>query len=187
MNGRGLSGRGVQGRLLPVLAAAVLVAGCAAPASKTSASASATSRAAAGSPAGQVRLAVRLEAYHRALGVRDALAMFHMEPPYVQAHLKFEEFKHDLGMEGDWASLPRTDIVTRVNKTCNCSSGAVDAPGQPTVVRCLLLLDSTMTDANGKRTGYRNLEMWEYQKGEWYFGFPGGGADSCPEASADPD
>lgn len=153
-------------------AGALLLAGCSTPAPEHAAPAETV-------PA-QARLAARLEAYHRALGDRDADKMYRMAPPYVRAHLTLDAFMHDLGMEDDWSAMPHTRISTRVDQTCGCSSGVVDAPSRPRVTRCVLLLDSTITDAGGKQRKYKNLEMWEYQKGEWYFGFPGGGAQTCP-------
>lgn len=155
-------------------AGALLLAGCGAPGPEHAAPADAV-------PA-QARLAVRLEAYHRALGERDADKMYRMAPPYVRAHLTLDAFMHDLGMEADWAAMPHARISTRMDQTCGCSSGVVAAPSSPRVTRCVLLLDSTITDAGGKQRKFKNLEMWEYQKGEWYFGYPGGGAESCPVA-----
>lgn len=130
----------------------------------------------------QARLAERLAAYHRALGERDAGRMYAMSPPYVRSHLTLDDFMNDLGMDGRWAALPHARIVTRMDEACGCASGVVAVPGRPRVLRCLLLLGSSVTDPAGKRRTYKNLEMWEYQKGEWYFGYPGGGAASCPVA-----
>jgi hypothetical protein len=154
--------------------AVLALAGCGAPAPRSGAPA-----AGEAVPA-QARLNERLAAYHRALGERDAGKMYDMSPPYVRANLSFDDFKKDLGMDAAWAALPHTRIGTRVDKACACASGVVATPGQPRVVRCLLLLDSTLADAAGKRRKYKGLEMWEYLEGEWYFGFPGGGAESCP-------
>lgn len=160
-------------------AAALLLAGCKAPGPEP-----APPSTAEGVPA-QARLLERLADYHRALGDRDAGKMYAMSPPYVRAHLTLDDFRSDLGMDSEWAALPHARITTRVDETCGCASGVVAAPGQPRVLRCLLLLGSTITDEAGKRRKYKNLEMWEYQKGEWYFGYPGGGAQSCPMAPDD--
>lgn len=166
-------GRALPCRLVRLSLAAALLAGCASPSSPPG-------KGSAEAVPAQARLYERLEQYHRALGDRDAQAMYRMSPPYVRTHMTLEAYESDLGMDEDWAALPHRRIRTKMEKACSCESGLIGFSSKTATLWCVLLLDSTITGQDGKPSTYKNLEMWEYLKGEWYFGYPGGGADACP-------
>ncbi len=126
----------------------------------------------------QERLSARVEAWYRAVGTRDSNTMYAMIPPYVRSQMTLEEYKKDSGLDEQGASVPHMQISASVEKPCSCMTGIFMAPTPTT--RCVLLMNLKVTDATGKQTKHKNLEMWEYQDGEWYMGYPGEGEDTCP-------
>lgn len=126
------------------------------------------------------RLKARVEAFHEAQGARDSRAMYLMSPPYIRSEISFEEFKREWGLDEKWALEPHTNISTKIESICSCVSGVFAFPTRPRTVRCVLLLDFTTLEPGANPKQSKNLEMWEYLSGEWYFGYPGEGEDHCP-------
>lgn len=126
------------------------------------------------------RLKDRITQYHKAQGARDSKAMYLMESPFIRSHMNFEEYKKDWHMDEKWSCAPRVDRSTKIENICYC--GGVVLPNGSKALRCVMLLDFTDMSPGGQRKAHKSLEMWEYIDGEWYFGYPGEGEQSCPGA-----
>lgn len=125
------------------------------------------------------RLKDRIIQYHKALGARDSKAMYLMESPFIRSRMSFEEYKKDWHMDEKWSSAPHVDRSAEIENICYC--GSVVLYGSK-AFRCVMLLDITDMSPGGQRYAHKSLEMWEYVDGEWYFGYPGEGEQSCPGA-----
>lgn len=126
------------------------------------------------------RLRDRVIQYHKAEGTRDSKAMYLMQAPFIRSQMSFEDYKKDWRMDEKWSSAPRVERNTTIEKTCSC--GGVFLPNGSKALRCVLLLDFTDVNRTGQQKTQKNLEMWQYIDGEWYFGYPGEGEQSCPGA-----
>ncbi len=58
-------------------------------------------------------------------------------------------------------------------RACSCTSMKA--------LRCVLIVDVTIEEAGGKVMKDKPLEMWEYDGGEWYWGYIGANSRGrCP-------
>lgn len=137
---------------------------------------------AAGAPAGlpdEARLKARIKAYSKAVESKDARAMYELQTPYIRAHMSFDDYKRDWRLDEAWSKQPRIHLTSELNRSCSCADWMY--PDGSQTLRCVLLLQGTYGEAGARPEKVRWLDMWEYVKGEWYFGIPGEG-DQCPSA-----
>lgn len=125
------------------------------------------------------RLETRIQSFYTVVGERDLAVMYEMSAPYVRALMTLEDYRRDLGLDEAWTSKPRVKNTAKVEEVCGCARGVFESSGRTETTRCVLLLNVTEQALTGESRKGRNLEMWEYVNGEWYFGYPGHGND-CP-------
>ncbi len=121
----------------------------------------------------EARLRARLAEFHNALGANDISRRYAMAASGIRDRMTFEEFKKDLRWDENAARRKETKISASLARACSC------APMK--ALRCVLIVDITIEEAGGKVITEKPLEMWEYDGGEWYWGYIG--ADSrgrCP-------
>lgn len=125
------------------------------------------------------RLETRIKTYYTAVGNRNSAVMYEMSAPYVRALMTLEDYRRDWGLEEAWTSKPRVKYTAEVEEVCGCLRGVFASSDRPETTRCVLLLNITEQALTGESRKGRQLEMWEYLDGEWYFGYPGRG-NECP-------
>jgi len=121
----------------------------------------------------EARLHLRLAEFHNALGANDIARWYAMTEPAVRDKMTFEQFKKDMRWDENAGRRKEARMTASLGRACSCT------PMRTT--RCLLIVDVTIEEADGKIKKERPLEMWEYAGGEWYWGYMGAESGGrCP-------
>jgi hypothetical protein len=79
--------------------------------------------------------------------------------------MTFEQFKKDMRRDENAGRRKEAGMTASLGRACSCTSAGY--------MRCVLIVDGTIEDADGKIRKERLLETWEYAGGEWYRGCMG--------------
>jgi hypothetical protein len=121
----------------------------------------------------EARLRARLTEFHNALGANDISKRYAMATTGIREKVTFEEFKKDLRRDENAARRKETRMSAALVRACSCTPMKA--------LRCVLIVDVTIEEAGGKVITDMPLEMWEYDGGEWYWGYIGANSRGrCP-------
>jgi hypothetical protein len=113
----------------------------------------------------EARLRARLAEFHDALGANDIAKWYAMTAPGIRDKMTFEEFKKDMRWDENAARRKEIRMKGELGKVCSCTAMRT--------LRCVMIINVTIEDADGRVKKERPLEMWEYAAGEWYWGYMG--------------
>jgi hypothetical protein len=113
----------------------------------------------------EARLRARIAEFHNALGSNDISKRYALATPAIRERMTFEEFKKDLRWDENASRRKETRMSAALARACSCV--------QVKAIRCALIVDVSVEEDGGKVTKEKPLEMWEYERGEWYWGYIG--------------
>ncbi|HOC45737.1 MAG TPA: hypothetical protein PKM26_03940 [Syntrophorhabdaceae bacterium] len=117
------------------------------------------------------RLRVRLSEFHNALGNSEVVTWYNMTTPGIRSQMNLEQFKKDL--RWDDRKHEKSDISGELAKPCSCVNMGF--------TRCVIMVDITLVSPGKAPSKEKSLQTWEYDGGEWYWGYMGPGNNGrCP-------
>jgi hypothetical protein len=116
-------------------------------------------------PPDEARLRARLAEFHSALGANDVTRWYAMTTPTIREKMTFEQFKKDLRWDENASRRKKSVMTGDLGRVCSCVPMGF--------IRCVLIVNVTTRDADGRVQKERPLETWEYGDGEWYWGYLG--------------
>jgi hypothetical protein len=111
------------------------------------------------------RLRARVSQFHDVLGLKDINAWYAMTTPTIRSKMTLEEFKKDFRWDENEAKTNNQKMRGEFSKVCSCLDMGY--------IRCVIIVDVTITQPDQPSTIERPLEMWEYADGDWYWGLIG--------------
>jgi hypothetical protein len=115
----------------------------------------------------RAQLERRIAVFAAALFAGDQKAQYEMQTPYLREGMTLDDWKRDSGPPED---LPRLKNA-RLAQVHTCGDYEHPAVASP-LFRCVLSVEVVLIDQRGQEQSEELGQMWEYQEGQWYFGFP---------------
>ena len=116
-------------------------------------------------PPDEARLRARIVEFHDALAADDIARRYAMMTSGIRENMTVEEFKKDMRWDGNGAHRKERKMTAALSRACSCTPMKA--------LRCVLIVDVIVEESGGRIIKEHPLEMWEYEGGEWYWGYIG--------------